>query len=1433
MPGGPGPGSRGESDASPRFRRWSGEGWFRLYLSALLLVLVLFAGYFFLYVRHQERLLADFHLRLLSSAGTNIGVVLDRLKLNVENTSFEPGARADEIRRKLRQVRGLIDWREVPRAHGGPETTGAVPERRTHRAHALARSNPDSFPIDRTEVTLERVEGAYSVVIRGHPAELPPDETDGSVALSRAPLDDLLGGILPLEVFERVLVTSRSGELLLQAGRGPVQISGLWPTLPTAKDSVRSVERLGAASQIRHLDLGGTAYTAFVQPVNLPIELRWRSEDGRTGSPDTPWFIVGFVRSADLRGASVRISPNVVLIVLLVMGIAILTIPYLRIRHLGTREALRPIDVLSAMTSLAVGAAVVALAVVHVVSYAQHKRVRDDHLKSLAERITDQLETDLNSAELQLERLNRVYFANLKAPTGRERFARRDSVSILATSDTTLGAYPDLEMAYWMDSTGLQTAKWTIRPAATSKVNVSDRDYFRTAVEGPLWPAGGGLRPRFVEVIGSRVTGEVSATLSLPTGDRAIPVAALLTFPHSTIRPVLPAGYHFCIIDERGLVLFHENYERNLVENFFEELDASEHARAAVDMRHEAALDLQYGVAPIRAVLSPLKRGDFYTPWTVVVYTERGPLRMLATEVLTSSLMAFTLLLAVLVLLGIRLHSIRPRKAGATRSVRWYWPVRRDGPRYFACLVSLVGLALGACLLSLFTHSSTGVLLALAFPVAGEAIPFVVLCRPAGPALRVRDLLWLSAFAAVAIGHPPGFLLWLGAAVVLVIGSKRPTLIYLFVAVFCAVSAALWKNHALLWPGLVAGTVLVLSLLVSTARRTPSWVQSRWQSVYAAACLAFIVLLSIPAIAIYRAIDRDQTTLVTRYHQKQLVAALESRTSILRRQYEGVMLSRSSADRLQARLFPGSFDSVQGVYHLPGEDIKCRQEPSSARGSPAAGGSAARPGTPGTHPFWWTRLWAGVPPQFGPVVARTHFLADDLQLLGDLEQGSLSFRGAAVAGPVSLGRTQGQDRELADAKGQVWIRTPINWLPFGASEWLLLAIAGIVTLAVLFAALGRLLRRAFLTDLSFPVTRRVDPSVSRPSHLGRPGEAEHRLFIRPTHRDQRTIYASGPSIHTISAWMVRSTANAEDLVNAARSSGQSEIVVESFDDGLDEPAIEEKRLVLLEGLLAPHGPRVTILTDIDPMYLLKTQVDDKIARSEPSTMPIERWARVLERFVKIREPVRVDVFRARPIALARLLRRRFDCRAIARGLGHEGWPSLHLRRIVYIVAEEPGIQDLDPHAVIDHVYDLAVPYYRRLWASCSTDEKILLHRLARGYFVNWRMQDTLRSLLRRRLVVMSLGFHPMNESFRRFVIAEVPEWEVLRWEREVEPGLWSRLRGPSVLALAVVAGLFFATQEDARQQAFGALAALTAAAPLLIRLVGSLAQSHSPDQGRS
>lgn len=144
--------------------------------------------------------------------------------------------------------------------------------------------------------------------------------------------------------------------------------------------------------------------------------------------------------------------------------------------------------------------------------------------------------------------------------------------------------------------------------------------------------------------------------------------------------------------------------------------------------------------------------------------------------------------------------------------------------------------------------------------------------------------------------------------------------------------------------------------------------------------------------------------------------------------------------------------------------------------------------------------------------------------------------------------------------------------------------------------------------------------------------------------------------------------------------------------------------------------------------------------------------------------------------------------------------------------------------ILDEIDDRASAYYRRLWASCSDDEKVVLGHVAMDGLTNAASRRVVRRLLVRRLLTKDPDLRLMNRTFQSFILSPEVVRQVAQLEGVAEPSTWDRLRLPFALT-AVSAGAFlFTTQRDMFNQTVTVVTAVAAAIPTVFRAVSVMAQ---------
>jgi len=269
-------------------------------------------------------------------------------------------------------------------------------------------------------------------------------------------------------------------------------------------------------------------------------------------------------------------------------------------------------------------------------------------------------------------------------------------------------------------------------------------------------------------------------------------------------------------------------------------------------------------------------------------------------------------------------------------------------------------------------------------------------------------------------------------------------------------------------------------------------------------------------------------------------------------------------------------------------------------------------------------------------------------------------------------------------------------------------------------------------------------------------------------------------------------------------------VVENFDWELGSPEADRQRLALMERLTI-HSRNVTIVSAVDPFPFL---IDHPGSRSATGA---GGWAAVLGAFT------RINLGQRAPWRLGEKIKEEAP----------EVWRECSVQPELYRVGEDlwharNPHQPLEPEQLMSEVRERAAEYYHLVWQSCTQEECFLLAGLARDGMVNPKNVASLRQLLRRRLIVRAPQLRMMNESFRRFAIAQAAPMQP-EWDAEAAGSGWGKARGPFATALVLVGLFLLSTQQQFLQTSSGLLAAAGGSVAALLKLIG-VAQGRISDK---
>ena len=336
--------------------------------------------------------------------------------------------------------------------------------------------------------------------------------------------------------------------------------------------------------------------------------------------------------------------------------------PFLKLVLAGPKDRFRPKDVYFLVFSSIVVLAVVTCFGLYAYVYTSVEGEMDDQVKELASEIKTNFNEELTHALQQLDTLskNGEIIKQLKSedpksktvgqpkpqakPVQKAHAGKTDIYQQSETNKTDIlpdilkspsTTYKYFDSVAWIDTSGMQKAKWSVKSYTTQYISVSGRGYFDNIRKGRFYELGD--HKFWLESVISKNTGrnQVEISMAIPREPWIVSFDMRLL---SLMDPVLPAGYGYAIIANDGKVLFHSDEAHHLGENLFQECDENPELLAGLVGHNDKALTVRYLGEDHSFFITPMKG---FSDWSLVTFRNKQPLRSVFLELFTSVAILF------------------------------------------------------------------------------------------------------------------------------------------------------------------------------------------------------------------------------------------------------------------------------------------------------------------------------------------------------------------------------------------------------------------------------------------------------------------------------------------------------------------------------------------------------------------------------------------------------------------------------------------------------------------------------------------------------------------------------------------------------------------------------------------------------------------------
>jgi len=1160
--------------------------------------------------------------------------------------------------------------------------------------------------------------------------------------------------------------------------------------------------------------LGGADYVLFTQPYTLARPVPGTKDGG------SQWVVCGLVSASRFRYDVSAVSTTIILLGIAIALLVLCCWPFLRIALIDPAQALTITDVVLIIICTIVGAGVLTLALLDVFAYRGITATADEQI----EKFSKTVDADFGSNVVRAMHVLKLAEEQTRGPAIADISKPTQPLPAELVNNVQVGEYPYIDSIAWLDDDGMQKARFA-RILPSPRLDVSGRQYFHLAKLERTWSVAG--VPYVLEWVHSKATGEVRAILAKKTeeakawddlsdADKAkgkpppFAVIAMATELIDITNAVPPPGVQMAIIDENGEVIYHSDTQRIGYENFFAEADRNMDLRAAVVARRARLVSATYWGEDQSMFVRPLTGSS----WTLVTFRAKRLTRVLNVEATLLTLMMLLFNSAPYLLVYIIVLILKPRY----RAPR-LWPDETRHGDYLRLVLILIALMSLSCLnnYALAPWSSFyGIVL---IPLLSIVTTYVMLHRTGAPRrLAIGMAVWiivtvlLIAQMSFARIHPERAF------------AAHPVLSRAFLVLATVIVAALtlmliggWKHGG-----------RVSNLL----RR----LQARYgYSMLYRVCGVLLMLIgaALPVVGFFRISRSVELELMVKYGQLRAAAGLEQRIDqivtlsvlpphakpdVTRHLFDDLFTNRL------AMLF-GSTWSLDPPATRPAVPIESNEE--SCPEDPNAG---------------WTDLKNRTIPKWASGWLPALY-EDSLAIQPLFEAGSSDnlWHWCVNRQQIKLVRKIHFDRDVAEVvwngqekdetaekividshlpRASFWkssqedTRDPTGAEPVDSSSLhvLTMILIAVPLLSIFWYAAGFVARRVLLIDVSEP-----DWLARKPLS---PTLGDH-IFLVRRERDVNTLTSHQAFVDVSFASLERDdnwTAVLETLDSSA--AGRNVRVID-FEHGINDSALNEKKLHWLERLLALADRTVIVVSNVSPAYVMTTLV----APDTDAPAYVERWRALLHHFVIVTAEeldLRHEEWRRRNEAVSQImppknwLEKETAYNSFLRVLAKELEVENSLRR-----ARTGRDPDTDQRRFLDELGERAETYFAGLWSTCREDEKLLLYHLAHNGLANARGRRTIRRLMARGLVRRNPNLELFSESFRLYVLEAARREDIVSVDREKRgASTWDSLRVPFFVIIIAFILLLFATQKDMLTTTTALATALTTGLPVLMKLIG-------------
>lgn len=1235
--------------------------------------------------------------------------------------------------------------------------------------------------------------------------------TDDTLLIASLRLQPVLESIFKSRAgqgaFDAIMLGTQDGRVLLSAGEAAQQLrsTGLGVLTPASTDGGKAVTftELAQSTRMADVSLAGVDYTLFLFPCCMSSD-----KDAR------PLLLAGLVRAETLRSGSWAISTTLVKVCILGLLVAIVSWPFLKLILLGDRQQLRVSDFFQLGASSVAGLAIVTIVLLDVSAYLRLNRDTDVQLKELAEELDRHATTEVRDAYAQLECLERTVGSleaakfqdgSVSSALSEKELACKGSSTEVSVDPAPPGAedrldpgpqlpwaYPFFETVAFIDRNGMQQLKLGTSGSVSNRISVGRREYFRSIIRGRGWTGTDFCQDKCAfESVWSWTTGEPLAVLAKESQLKWGGGDSPTHLPVAAIS--IPMRSLIGPVLPPGFAFAVIDHTGKVLFHSDRQRNGREDLFVETDNNRRLRAQIAaHSAEPLNISYWGSEYRAYLKPMTL---PDLYVVAMAQKERAWAINREWLVVTLIFVALYLGLWFIAAM-ATLGENAAWVWPDpgRKAG---YVVVAGFCGALLVIAVITAWNADRNWLLvMGIVLPLSGWIGTYLFLRHRQTNGIRTR--------------REPLFVYSLAALLVLVVTGVVPGAL-LFLASYQLHAGSYIKNSQLIVARRLSDRLDRLSEeFLSSNNGAPKPVRP------AATQVGLLHDRDLYVNFLYSTSIRRASTSADDAHGVSQETSVEGGPKDGdARNHDGDMVLSFLEDYLP--YYSEASVEWRELLHDSADD----------------GSWHSRREYKGTHgeAITFTSRTGSMPVELTSLVPSIIRAAPPRSPRPDTVRGDERVAPGAV--PRSVATTGFTNVSFAE--------------PAARDSSFLLLSSGVALLTLAWGLVQILNRRVYLVGVTEPLWACGQLAVNA-------GENVFVLCDRKAKASQvagMTPLKLGPIVQerdVTGAWR-------RALFALDESTDDGAVLIDDFDECLDDARGMERKLALLDELVSDQSRTVILVSEVSLRGLTDSMrhaaratsgVREKRASGQKAApMPagettLERWRRVVKLFVVVerraqgatRQPDCGESGPAQTEPAGEPSRKQFwsnrfdDVRRwpVNAFLTSEGRSHPYVRRICEALQRSNAASHggLTRRQAFDEVAERTAQFYRGLWASCSEDEKVVLSHIARHGLANASVRSVVRRLLGRGLLCKDPALRPMNETFRRFLLTRECSQQVATLETENGPSAWDRLRAPLGVAVVGVAVFLFATQKELYNAILGVTTAAAVSVPTLIRAVGML-----------